>query len=59
MNVCFIITIAMAMLFRDFRPCGIIFMTVLITLDFPIMLDGDFTGVNIFIFPTGHVICAE
>jgi hypothetical protein len=38
------LTVAMAMLLRDFGPYGIIFMNVFTTLDFPVILDGQFTS---------------
>jgi hypothetical protein len=42
-SMCVGITVAMVMLLRDFGPYGIIFMTVFTALDFPVILDGQFT----------------
>jgi hypothetical protein len=43
-NVCVVTTVSMVMLLRDFVSYGIIFMTVFTTLDFPVILDGQFTS---------------
>jgi hypothetical protein len=44
--VCVLITVAMVMLLKDSGLYGIIFMTVCVftTLDFPVILDGQFTN---------------
>jgi hypothetical protein len=47
MNVCVVITVAMVMLLRNFGPYGKISMTVFTTLDFPVILDGQFTSENV------------
>jgi hypothetical protein len=49
MNLCVVITVAMKMLLRDFGPYGIIFITVFTTLDFPIILSGQFTSFRRFL----------
>jgi hypothetical protein len=47
MKVCVVITVAMAMLLRNFGPHGILFMSVCNALDFPVILDGKFTSFKI------------
>jgi hypothetical protein len=44
MNVCVAITVADLMLLRDFGPYEILFLTIFTTLDFPVILDGQFTS---------------
>jgi hypothetical protein len=43
--VCVVITVAMVILLSDLRPYRIIFMTVFTALDFPVILDGQFSGI--------------
>jgi hypothetical protein len=43
------ITIAMVMLPRDFGLCGIIVVTVFPTLDFPVIVNGQFTSTYVII----------
>jgi hypothetical protein len=44
-NVCVVITVAMAMLLRNFGPSKIIFMTMYIYyFGFPVIFDGQFTS---------------
>jgi hypothetical protein len=47
MNMCVVISVAEVMLLRDFGPHGIIFMTVFTDVDFPVILDEQFTIVQI------------
>jgi hypothetical protein len=44
MNVCVAITVADLMLLRDFGPYEILFLTIFTTLDFPVILYGQFTS---------------
>jgi hypothetical protein len=45
MNVCVVITVAVVMLLKGFWALWIIFMNVFTTLDFPAILDGQFTSI--------------